>query len=128
MVNVQHRPASGFLDFKTDSLMMAKSGHACIFCTGFVLYSLEQTKCCLSVCLLEKWEGTFAMLLAVIKLSLVDRSKTLTVSSMRHHTKVLFYPVLPDIVNATDLFHGSQASPACPFGNSNMPMKINMEQ
>jgi hypothetical protein len=26
------------------------------------------------------------------------------------------------------LFHGSQASPACPFGNSNMPMKINMEQ
>jgi len=31
-----------------DSLMMAKSGHACIFYTGFVLYSLEQTKCSIS--------------------------------------------------------------------------------
>ena len=27
---------------------MAKSGHACIFYTGFVLYSLEQTKCSIS--------------------------------------------------------------------------------
>jgi len=40
---------------------------------------------------------------------------------------VLFYPMLPDFRNRIAFLEGSQASPVCPSGMSNMLIKMSVE-